>query len=434
MRLRALSIVFFALGTVVGIVRAAQLDDPTVPAGYVVVDSKNPAWFKYNGGGPVFICGAGDPEDYLYRGTRNADGTRSGDQMAIIDKMVGTGANCLYVVAFRSKNYGGDGDPDNNPFINSDITKTLDEDILNQWETWFTHADANGIIIYFVIYDDELYADGDMGWQLVNGELCAKERYFVSTLVGRFKHHKNLVWSVQEGSNKVIAGGYKANYTRFKKLGELIRQTDNYHHPISIVENDDLAFSNFAADANYDQLAIIYYTADTPAKLSTVMKEAWGYSQGRYNLMFIEALKYGYGSTMHKNNWAVAMGGAYPLVYLMFVKGLSTLDADLRDCGILANFFQATDVHTMIPHDELINGSTKHVLANPGVSYIAYSDNAVSSMGIKGLQAGEYDLVWMDCVTGTKIKESGKMLASGNQNLEKHVDIGNEAVLHLRKK
>ena len=41
-----------------------------------------------HGGDHVFICGPGDPEDFLYVGERNADGTRNGDQLERINKLI----------------------------------------------------------------------------------------------------------------------------------------------------------------------------------------------------------------------------------------------------------------------------------------------------------------------------------------------------------
>ncbi len=51
---------------------AGLTDDATVeitvkapPTGSIVVDPNHPAWFTYDGGGPFFMCGPGDPEDFL---------------------------------------------------------------------------------------------------------------------------------------------------------------------------------------------------------------------------------------------------------------------------------------------------------------------------------------------------------------------------------
>ena len=53
--------------------------------GQIIVDPQTPRWFVYNrdsdGDGkldPFYLGGAGGPEDFFFRGTRNADGTRNG--------------------------------------------------------------------------------------------------------------------------------------------------------------------------------------------------------------------------------------------------------------------------------------------------------------------------------------------------------------------
>ena len=50
--------------------------------GQIIIDPEHPQWLKRAGGRHVFICGPGDPEGFLYRGKRNEDGTRDGDQVA----------------------------------------------------------------------------------------------------------------------------------------------------------------------------------------------------------------------------------------------------------------------------------------------------------------------------------------------------------------
>jgi CubicO group peptidase (beta-lactamase class C family) len=64
---------------------------PPVPVDSLVKDPNHPAWLKRYNGKHLFMCGPGDPENFLYRGTRNADGSRTGDQMTLINKLVGTG-------------------------------------------------------------------------------------------------------------------------------------------------------------------------------------------------------------------------------------------------------------------------------------------------------------------------------------------------------
>ena len=83
------------------------------PTGSLVVDPLYPAWFAHESEGPFYLCGPGDPEDFLYRGTRNANGTRTGDQATLIGKLAGSGANSIYMQMVRS--HGGDGETTRTP-------------------------------------------------------------------------------------------------------------------------------------------------------------------------------------------------------------------------------------------------------------------------------------------------------------------------------
>ena len=67
--------------------------------------------------------------------------------MSLITKLKGTGANSIYLMAVRS--HGGDGNSTENPFVNNDPAKGINMAVLDQWETWFTEMDRNGIVIYF---------------------------------------------------------------------------------------------------------------------------------------------------------------------------------------------------------------------------------------------------------------------------------------------
>jgi len=70
----------------------------------IVFDPANARWLKYYPTGkPFFLAGAGDPEDFLYRGSLNPNGTRNGDQWTIVQKLAGTGANGIYFQAIRSQ-------------------------------------------------------------------------------------------------------------------------------------------------------------------------------------------------------------------------------------------------------------------------------------------------------------------------------------------
>ena len=76
--------------------------------GQVVIDPEIPGMVERRGRIAPLHLWAGDPEDFLYRG-RNSDGTRTGDQRALIDKLVRYGGNCIYMQIVRSHG-GGAGD------------------------------------------------------------------------------------------------------------------------------------------------------------------------------------------------------------------------------------------------------------------------------------------------------------------------------------
>jgi len=392
--------------------------------GQVIVDESNPAWLKYSGGGPFFMVGPGDPEGFLYLGSRNSDGTRSGDQMTLINKLKGTGANCIYLMAVRS--HGGDGDSTHNPFVGSDASNALDEDILNQWETWFTEMDNNGIVIYFFFYDDNIKVSSSLGWPLDgSGNLHPQEQYFVETIVNRFEHHKHLIWAVMEEVQE-MGSDYRQHA---KKIAETIRQTDDHDHAIGVHKLNGLSFSDFEDDPNIDQFAI-QYNVSTTSSLHNGMVTAWNNAGGRYNLNMSE-WESSTGSTARRQSWAIAMGGAYVMLCGWTIANSSV--GDLEDCGRVVSFMESTDINEMAPHDELAYGGTLYVLANPGDSYIAYASSLSGDMGLRGMTAGSYDFKWYDVTDGTTVIEEDVVVGAGDRTWTKPGSIGNELALYVKR-
>lgn len=382
--------------------------------GQIVVDPDHPAWLKYYQGGPFFMCGPGDPEDFLYRGSRNPNGTRNGDQMVLINKLKGTGANSIYLMAVRS--HGGDGTTSHNPFIDSNPAKGLDQDILNQWETWFAEMDKNSIVIFFIFYDDSARI-----WN-TGSTVGQAERAFIRTLVNRFEHHKYLIW--------VVAEEYAERYSaaRVSNIAAEIRAADDRDHVIGVHKNHGLNFSEFANNPNLDQFAI-QYNVSTASALHTGMVMAWNDADGRYNLNMAEAARHGTGTTARRKNWAVAMGGAYVMVYGWTID--TTSISDLRGCGRLRRFMEFTNFNEMSPHDELKYGGTKYVLALPGDSYIAYASALSGDIGLRDMTAGLYNFNWYDITNGTTVVQTDISVAKGDQTWRKPADIGNELAVYI---
>ena len=92
---------------------------------------------------------------------------------------------------------------------------------------------------------------------------------------------------------------------------------------------------------------------------------------------------------------------------------------------------EQTDIHTMKPHDALAAGSAKWVLANPGVSYIAYTYNYEDSMGLKEIPAGNYQFTWLDTVTGKTARKTMRVDAETTWN--KPAAFGNEIAVAIER-
>ena len=419
-RLRQAAVILSLLGF---LLEGAATGHAVSLPGQIIVDPNHSSWLVYDkdtdGDGrldPFFMAGPGDPEDFLYRGTRNADGTRSGDQLSLITTLQGTGANSIYLQIIRS--HGGDGDATHNPFVNNDPAQGLNAKVLDQWDTWFTAMDDNGIVIFLFFYDDSarIWNTGD--------SVGPEERSFIQAIVNRFEHHRHLIWVVAEEYAEVLTPA------RVSNIAADIRAADDHAHVIAVHKNDGLDFSELANDPAIDQFAIQYNVA-TAAELHAGMLTAWNGAAGRYHLTMSEAADHGTGVTARHKNWATAMGGASVMVLGWDIA--STPVSDLQDAGRLRTFMESTRFNEMAPHDELAFGGTQYVLANPGSAYIAYASNLSGNLGLKGMTAGTYDLTWFDAVNGTTVTQMNVNVASGDQVWTKPSSIGNELALSIKR-
>jgi hypothetical protein len=380
------------------------------------VDPDDPAWLAYEGGASFFLCGPGDPEDFLYRGTRAADGTRDGDQMALISKLAPTGANSLYLAAVRS--HGGPGDPDHNPFVDSDPALGLDQDILDQWEAWFTAADQQGITVFFLFYEN-----GTIVWP-TGDTVEAEEQAFVESLVDAFEHHDRLIWMV--GEDQSTGGGHSD--AREAALAAVIHAADDRHHPIATnrVGSTDFPFPD---DPNVDIFGYQRNTS-TAADIHTEIVGLNATANGRYNVTMSGAGTLGTGAEARRKIWAVALAGSNVMGQLVNI--VDTPLSDLEDCGRLREFMESLDLTGLDPHDELAWGATGYVLAEPGTRYVAYGSSIVDEMGLSSLPARTWELSWFDSVSGEWRHETAITTGGGDATFTKPTAFGDEVALYLR--
>ncbi|MBD3177293.1 MAG: DUF4038 domain-containing protein [Armatimonadia bacterium] len=375
-------------------------------------DPDNPAWLSGAGGEPVFICGPGDPEGFLYRGQLQEDGTRDGDQEALIEKLIASGANSLYIQAIRS--HGGDGEPSHNPFIGHDPSLPLSDAVVDQWDEWLTSLDDAGVATLLFIYDDStrVWDTGD--------EVGERERELIRSLVGRLRHHRNIIWCVAEEAEEALSP------ERIKRIAAEIKSVDPVH-AVAVHLNHGLDFSTYADDQNIDQFAI-QYNVETAEEMHEGMVRAWSEARGRYNLSMSECLAHGTGEHARRMSWAAAMAGAYVMVLEM---DIATTDAsDLRDCGVLRRFMESSGFAAMAPADDLALGDTLYVMASEGAGAIAYGIEP-RLMGVGGWSGRPCDLRWLDCATGqTILQDAVEPRADGLWFVP--AGLGPEVAVHAR--
>ena len=423
-----------------------ELDDPNALPGQVIVAGSGPGYLKYNGGGPVFLSGPDNPEDFLFRGTLNADGTRSGGgQTEMINRMAEAGVNAFHCQMFRMQvcNIKDEGEDTHCPFVNHDPSQPLDEDVLNQWEGWLDLLEDKGITVHLEFYNDATDVER-MGWTLDrDGNLHADERRWIEGIVSRFKHHKNILWGIEESCNKLP----RSRTPHFRRIAEVIAQADDHNHPIvqSFVVPDDPegdfppdggTSHDYIGDPNIrvvtwlhvpphdddfeaqHQAYLRYYTRDA-AKFVVLKNETYHHPRG--------------GSRSRRYMWACAMAGVHTLEAYHHADDAAH-EAALRDDGRINTFMERTDFHRMKPRDDLAAGSTHWVLANPPDSYIAYTYGYSGPMGIKDMTAATYDLAWFDTVDGRWVTQRGVAVSSGDVTWSKPGSLGNEVALYVKRR
>lgn len=421
--------------------------------GQIMHDPLNPARMVYNRDrnrdgalDPFFLCGAGDPEGFLYRGPRNPDGTRRGDQMKLIRKMKKHGGNGIYCIAVRT--HGGDAwkdhrddpgtypDEHHNPWMDQDPHKGLNMKILDQWDTWFSEMDRQGIAIYFFIYDDAINIGNKLGWPLdAAGNLHPGEKQFLETLVKRFMHHKHLIWCIMEEGQEAGANWIQ----HLSKIAEVIRAADDHHH---IIASHQLGGNLFfhGNDPNIRQFAL-QTDKDSVTSVDDLyqwMTEAADHSDGLYSIVMSEDFVHGNFSVPNRNRdefrqrcWASAMAGAYSLVLGIDIAG--TPVAWLGDLRRIQNFFENTGFNRMTPAQHLLYGDTRYVLADPGFDYILYTKHEALQAGLKNVPGGRYSLTWFDCETGKQRTKKNLSISQGDQIWDKPGGLGRETVLYLHR-
>jgi hypothetical protein len=380
----------------------------------------HPQWLIYRGS-PLFVCGPGDPEEFLYRGSLNEDGTRDGDQSELIGKLAEHGGNAIYMQAIRS--HGGDGNETHNPFVDHQPEKGLNDAVLDQWETWFTEMERNGIVIYLFVYDDsaKIWETGD--------RVEPPERMLVEQLIDRFDHHDNLVWNVAEEGNEAFSG------TRVRRLAGVIDSVARDGRLIGSHYHSSIKFPHFEPGSSLNHFSMQYTTSLDgvhEAALEARSRAESALGEG-YQVIYAESTEASGNDpdAVRRYIWNIAMAGVMPLRLGMHI--FDTPPASLRACRILREFFEKTDFQTMRNHDELATAATDYVLADPGRSYIAYSRGRGGALGIDDLPRDQFDILWVDCVTGDQFTVEAEQTSSGEATFPPPNGVENQCAVWVTK-
>ena len=420
------------------------LDDPAALPGQVIVAGSNPGYMKYNGGGPVFLSGPDNPEDFLFRGELNADGTRSGGgQEEMTRRMADADVNAFHCQMFRMQvcNIKDEGDDSHGPFVDHDPSKPLDEDVLTQWDGWLALMEKHGINVHLEFYNDATDVER-MGWTLdADGNLHPAEQRFIEGIVKRFKHRKNILWGIAESCSKLPA----ERTAHFKKIGQIIAGADDHNHPIVqsfVVPNDpegDFPEDGVTSDVYVDDpniravtwLHVVPHKDDLQKQHEEYLKYA-KLDGSRFVVLKNETYHHPRkGTTSRRTMWSCAMTGIHTLEAYHHAD-----DSDmktLRDDARIGQFMEQTDFHMMQPRDELAAGSTRWVLAKPGDSYIAYTYDCENSMGLKDMVAGTYDLHWFDTVSGKSVRQEQVKVSTGDALWRKPEALGTEIAVYIQR-
>lgn len=399
-----------------------DLKNPMLLKGAIQANKDYPHWFDYGNGEPHFLCTAGDPEDFLYRGRLNSDGTRSGDQDQIIDILKETGANGIYMQIIRS--HGGDGDNTNNPFVGFDPNQGLSDVVLNQWESWFEKMDQAGIVIYLFIYDDSSCIWGCNRSNDVDPP--AQEIQFVESIVKRFSRFDHLVWIIAEEYEE------RFNFQRMDQLAMHIKKNDVKNHPVALHQLPSDRFHG--ADSSYIDQFSIQYRGSSPDHYHQVLAQMHQSAYGSYNLNLSEPSTgtVGTGESARHMIWASAMAGSYVMPIDWDI--VSTPKKRLKECGYLVQFMEPTMLLPMRPHDELAEGSTQFVMGDlDQMNFILYSRQRGSTLALKQSVQGPYLLRWLDTISG-EILEEELDFGTGTSSFNVPNHFSSEIALYMEKR
>jgi len=373
----------------------------------------------------MFFCGPGDPEGFLFLGSKGASGARNnGAQQAILDSITANGSNVIYVQAVRSV---GDGTADQTPWPDNDPANGLSRPIMQQWHNWFQQCLDRGIIVLFFIWDDH---DGNSRVFPGTGSIPipAGEDQFLQDITNEFKIYSNIIWICGEENEE----GF--NFLRSEAQADSIRAASDdvligchYHSDVTFPHGSDENIRFYPMQINNPD----HFTNIT--NLYTALIDHWndavtdGYP---YAVVEIGDPPAPRGTDARKHDWVCFMAGACGVARLEMDPVAHT--TELEDCQRLITFCEDSTWYQMAPNDSDIVAGADHLLSG-GDDHIAWVETYAASFQIGSMAAGTYTVMWQSCDADVRDTQTGQVLSAGTNTFTKPGGISNECALYLQR-
>ncbi|MEO1060764.1 MAG: hypothetical protein AAFZ07_05050 [Actinomycetota bacterium] len=378
-------------------------------------------WFEYAGNGePYFLAGSGGPEGFLYESDAR--------KQSIVDQLIEHDVRAVYVHAVRA--FGGDGGADQHPFLDrANPSAGVDPDVLDNWDAYLSQLDDAGIVVWFHLYDD-----GARPFGACNPDLPGAERAFVRTIVERFRSYQHLVWlPTEEHQVKGCADG-ATDIAKAEALAAEIRRRDDVH-PLGVHHNNGQS-NQYLGNTDIDvfaQQTCGRTSVRSPGGLHS--ESAFGedvYVMAECHPWHKELLAAGDRTTIRRSLWGSVLGGGYVLLYDAF-EATDPTPAMLADIGRINEFMDRTSFSEMAPADGLATAGTRWVLGNPELDvYVLYASDGPDRMGVEGLTAGTYRVLWFDPVDGSGLDQT-VTVAGGTTSFAVPAGLGDEIVVSVER-
>ncbi|MEM1213174.1 MAG: DUF5060 domain-containing protein [Planctomycetota bacterium] len=421
----------------------------------------------YNPGDPAW-----DTPDFDFGNTLS----NGGDARNIIGKnnyLADVGVNSVY---FLVNNVGGDGQ-DAHPFsristpaqlsgetnsgtpndnLNYDVSK------LEQWNTYFAHAQRQGIQLHMVLNE----AENANKLELDDGTLGTERKLYYREMIARFGHHNALVLNISEeyDLNNGFGSSLSEEAARVNQFADHLATLDAYGIPTTVHQAQS---NRFTSDPREGNSSYRFFIGDEDFDLTSIQRagqeEGWSdvveafrnatADEGRKLAVNIDEpesiTRIGVGTndntdptgttlaerfnTVRKTmTWDILLSGAAGVEWF-----IHDADQDVEDQRLYEQVYRETAIarrfleeHTpfweMTPNDDLVDGEDSdyggaEVFAKPGEVYAIYLPDASNddnnggppTLDLTGFDGDLFTLRWFNPRTGEFVGDPVELLGGG---------------------